>query len=58
MFSLYVLLCHVVQGKCVILQNTDYMSGTCERGGPGRFGIPTETALGQGSEVFPQGLGG
>lgn len=28
MFSLYVLLCQVVQGKCVILQNTDDMSKT------------------------------
>lgn len=27
MFSLYVLLCQVVQGKCVILQNTDECLG-------------------------------
>lgn len=52
MFSLYVLLCQVVQGKCVILQDTDDMSGTYRRGGPGRFCVPTETLSGRGSEVF------
>lgn len=51
MFSLYVL-CHVVQGKCIILQNTGEMFGTCEGGGPGKFCIPMETVWGQGSEVF------
>lgn len=52
MFSLSVLLCQVVQGKCVIFQNTDDMSGTYRRGDPGRFFIPTEIVSGQGSEVF------
>lgn len=42
MFSLYVFLCQVVQGKYLILQNTDDMSGTYGRGGPGGFFIPTE----------------
>lgn len=42
-FSLYVLLRHVVQGKCIILQNTGEMFGTRERGGSGRFCVPMET---------------
>lgn len=56
MFSLCVLLRYVVQGKCIILQNTGETFGTCERGGSGRFCIPTETVSGQGSEVFLHSL--
>lgn len=41
MFSLCVLFCHVVQGKCIILHNTSETFGMCERGGPGRLCIPT-----------------
>lgn len=57
-FSLYVLLRHMVQGKCIILQNTGEMFGTRERGGSGRFCVPTETVSGRGSEVFLHGLRG
>lgn len=58
MLSLYVLLCRVVQGKCIIWQTTGEMFGTCERGGSGRFCIATETVSGQGSDVFLHGLCG